>query len=121
MALTRGNDTSAAAVRTFVRICRQWGADSHARARLLGAQSVEESELWLSDAGELPPDALTRIGFVFSIYRSLHTLFPVTAQADGWVLRPNDRFGGDSAMDVMVQDPEGLERVCRYLLGQMYR
>jgi uncharacterized protein (DUF2384 family) len=90
----------AAAKRAFFRIMDAWGVgDAEARV-LLGSPS--RSTFYnhkRAEGGSLAADTLERISYVLGIYKSLQLLFPNPEQADGWMKKPNDAFGGRSALD----------------------
>jgi uncharacterized protein (DUF2384 family) len=95
-----GAATHAAPKRAFFRIMDAWGAtDAQARV-LLGSPSRSTMYTYKRGAGgELSHDALERVSYVLGIYKDLQLLFPNPAQADGWMRRPNDLFGGRSALE----------------------
>jgi hypothetical protein len=98
--LPLGGPAHAAAKRAFFRITEAWGVtDAQARV-LLGAPS--RSTLYTykqGKGGELSHDTLERVSYVLGIYKDLQLLFPNPAQADVWMRKPNDAFGGQSALD----------------------
>lgn len=93
-------DYSEKALKVFYSICNDWGLDEKERADLLG-----ESD-----------DQLDRISYTFNIYKSLHTIFENSQQADDWIKKPNREFDGQTALQVMIEDPR---KVSRYLDAQL--
>jgi len=89
-----------AAKRAFFRIMSAWDVgDAEARV-LLGAPSRSTFYNYKrGEGGPLAADTLERISYVLGIYKALHLLFPNRQQADGWMRRPNQAFGGRSALD----------------------
>jgi uncharacterized protein (DUF2384 family) len=90
----------AAAKRAFFRIMQAWDvADSEARV-LLGSPSRSTYYNYKrGEGGPLSADTLERISYVLGIYKALQLLFPNPQQADTWMKRPNQAFGGRSALE----------------------
>jgi len=90
----------AAAKRAFFRIMGAWGVgDGEARV-LLGSPSRSTFYNYKrAEGGPLAADTLERISYVLGIYKSLQLLLPNPEQADSWMKKPNDAFGGRSALD----------------------
>lgn len=89
-----------AAKRAFFRIMDAWQvADPEARV-LLGAPSRSTFYNYKrGEGGPLGADTLERISYVLGIYKALQLLFPNPQQADAWMRKPNQAFGGRSALD----------------------
>jgi uncharacterized protein (DUF2384 family) len=90
----------AAAKRAFFRIAEAWGvSDAEARI-LLGAPSRSTFYNYKrGEGGALSADTVERISYVLGIYKALQLLFPNPQQADAWMRKPNDSFGGRSALE----------------------
>jgi hypothetical protein len=90
----------AAAKRVFFRIMQAWDVgDTEARV-LLGAPSRSTFYNYKrGQGGALSSDTLERVSYVLGIYKALRLLFPNREQADGWMRRPNQAFGGRTALD----------------------
>ena len=54
---------------------------------------------------------------LIEIYSALHTLLPDSA--DDWIRKPNKAFDGVDALSVMLNSPDGINDVRKYLLGQL--
>ncbi|WP_416138958.1 antitoxin Xre/MbcA/ParS toxin-binding domain-containing protein [Halomonas sp. HK25] len=88
---------SAAVMRTYPNIVRDWQLHPVDAARLLGV-SVETYRRW----SELPEQALLdrhhleRMSLILGIYQALQVLLPSNDAADSWLHRPNNHpmFGG---------------------------
>lgn len=94
--------TSEVAKRTFFRIMQAWGVENEAALTLLGSPSRSTYFMWKKgEGGALSRDTLERISHVIGIYKALQILFPKPEQADDWVSKPNDAFGGRSALERM--------------------
>jgi antitoxin Xre/MbcA/ParS-like protein len=89
-----------AAKRAFFRIMQAWDVgDAEARV-LLGAPSRSTFYNYKrGEGGALNADTLERISYLLGIYKALKLLFPNPQQADGWMRRPNQAFGGRTALD----------------------
>jgi hypothetical protein len=94
---------SAAAKRAFFRIMDAWSVPNARAQVLLGSPSRSTFFAWKKgEGGNLPRDAFERVSYVLGIYKALQILFPDPAQADAWVSKPDDAFGGRSALDRMA-------------------
>lgn len=95
--------TSAVARQTFFRIMDLWGATNEQAQVLLGNPSRTTFFNWKKgEGGVLSRDAFERISYVIGIYKALQIMFADEARADAWVSKPNDAFGGRSALDRMA-------------------
>ncbi|MGB5810000.1 MAG: MbcA/ParS/Xre antitoxin family protein [Polyangiales bacterium] len=85
--------------RGFFRIMDAWGVRDGDAQVLLGQPSRTTFYAWKKGkGGKLAHDTLERVSYVLGIYKALQLLFPNPAQADAWVGKPNDAFGGQSAL-----------------------
>ncbi|WP_445004422.1 antitoxin Xre-like helix-turn-helix domain-containing protein [Halomonas mongoliensis] len=84
------HDMSAAAMRTYPNIVRDWGLQEAEAALLLG---VSESTYrhWRKDPehANLDVNHLERMSLILGIYRALQILYPRPESADAWLQRPN--------------------------------
>lgn len=95
--------TSAVAKKTFFRIMDLWGATNAQAKALLGSPSRSTFYGWKKgEGGTLSRDAFERVSYVIGIFKALQILFADGARADAWVSKPNDAFGGRSALDRMA-------------------
>lgn len=88
----------------FPRICDAWGLSEEERTQLLAAGADGNLVLLVS--------------YMLGIYKALHTLLPEPSRADAWIRRPNARFDGRPAIEVMLQ-PGGCAQVRKYLDAQL--
>jgi hypothetical protein len=106
-----------AAMRAFFRIMEAWGGSVEESRVLLGRPG--RSTLFKWKRGEVagaPHDTVQRISYVLGIYSTLQLLFKSPEQADAWVRKPNDAFGGQSALERMLAgDVTDLAAVRGYL------
>jgi hypothetical protein len=94
---------SAVAKKTFFQIVERWGVTNEQAQTLLGSPSRSTFYSWKKgEGGNLSRDAFERISYVIGIYKALQILFIDEARADAWVSKPNDAFGGQSALDRMI-------------------
>ncbi|MDX1381560.1 MAG: MbcA/ParS/Xre antitoxin family protein [Xanthomonadales bacterium] len=111
-----------AVLRTFFRIAESWGLDNEQARTLLGAPSrAQFYRLKAGRVNSLSRDMLERISYVLGIHKALRILFPDSAQADGWLMRPNRHpmFGGRPAMSrLLAGNVADLADVRRYLDAQ---
>lgn len=107
-------------LRAFFKLCEAWGLTTDEQRMLLGGISKSTYHRWKKDRDALLSiDQLERISHLLGIYKSLQILLP--ASADGWVRRPNTNplFGGQPAIQVMVQGGiSGLKMVRAFLDAQ---
>jgi len=114
--------TSAVAKRGFFRIAELWGMTVDQMRVVLGAPSRSTFYNWKKgEGGLLPRDTLERISYVLGIYKGLQVLFPDAHQADAWISKPNQAFGGRSALDRMlagnVADLQAVRSYVDYVRG----
>ncbi len=111
---------SAAGLRAFSRIAREWNLSVDEQLRLLGEPARSTFFSWRKnpEAAVLPRDTLERLSNLLGIYKSLQILFPDEASADAWIRKPNAAppFGGQSALQRMLAgNVSDLNLVRRYL------
>ena len=114
--------TSAVAKRGFFRIAELWGMTADQMRVILGAPGRSTFYNWKKgEGGLLPRDTLERISYVLGIYKGLQVLFPDAHQADAWISKPNQAFGGRSALDRMlagnVADLQAVRAYVDYVRG----
>jgi hypothetical protein len=99
-------EISAAGLRAFFAIARDWGLNTDAQMVLLGAPGRSTFFKWKSAPGsaDLKRDTLERLSYILGIYKALQILLPSTTAADAWVKKSNSAplFGGKSALDRML-------------------
>ena len=94
---------SQVAKRAFFRIAELWQVDTEQARTLLGAPSRSTFFGWKKgEGGALPRDALERVSYLLGIYKDLQVLFSDPGQADTWINKPNQAFGGQSALQRML-------------------
>jgi uncharacterized protein (DUF2384 family) len=88
----------------FTPLAEAWSLSTDEQMRLLGSPPRSTFFKWKKDGGALPRDTAERISNLLAIWKSLEILFTDPARSDAWLRRPNDFFGGMSALDAMLQD-----------------
>ncbi len=84
-------DLSAAGLRTFFNIARDWALSTDEQMVLLGAPGRSTFFKWKSapESADLKRDTLERLSYLLGIYKALQILLPSTSAADAWVKKPN--------------------------------
>ncbi|MFO7543629.1 MAG: MbcA/ParS/Xre antitoxin family protein [Thiobacillus sp.] len=99
-------DLSAAGLRAFFNIARDWELNTDEQMVLLGGPGRSTFFKWKSapNTADLKRDTLERLSYLLGIYKALQILLPATTAADAWVKKPNTAplFGGKSALDRML-------------------
>lgn len=94
---------SDAAKRAFFQIIERWGVGAEEARVLLGSPSRSTFFSWKrGEGGALSRDAFERVSYILGIYKGLQVLFSDDRLADAWIKKPNDAFGGRSALDRML-------------------
>ena len=99
-------DLSAAGLRAFFNIARDWNLNTDEQMVLLGAPGRSTFFKWKSapETADLKRDTLERLSYLLGIYKALQVLLPAPSAADGWIKKPNDAplFAGKSALARML-------------------
>ncbi|MEM5434262.1 MbcA/ParS/Xre antitoxin family protein [Paraburkholderia diazotrophica] len=99
-------DMSAAGLRAFFNIARDWELSADEQITLLGSPGRSTFFKWKNSpqTARLARDTLERLSLLLGIYKSLQILLPQPAAADAWIKRPNSAppFGGRRALDRML-------------------
>ena len=99
------HNTIAVGLRAFFAITGKWGLSYEECSTLLGQPGKSTYYNWKKgDVGEVVHglDLGTRISYVLGIFKALETIYEQPELADSWVRKPNDAFGGQSALDRML-------------------
>ncbi len=111
------DDMGSAGMRAFFEIAEAWGLSPDKGMVLLGQPSKATFFNWKK--GQVPAlkhDTLQRLSYVLGIYRALQILYSGPEMADSWVKRPNQAFGGGTALARMLGgDVTDLAAVRNYL------
>ena len=99
-------EMSAAGLRAFFNIARDWDLSVDEQIVLLGSPGRSTFFKWKQDpqSARLGRDTLERLSLLLGIYKALQILLPQPASADAWIKRPNSAppFGGRRALDRML-------------------
>ena len=97
---------SAAGLRAFFNIARDWGLNTEEQMVLLGAPGRSTFFKWKAapEKADIKHDGLERLSYILGIYKALQILLPDASASDAWVKKPNTAplFGGKSALDRML-------------------
>ncbi|MBI4755756.1 MAG: DUF2384 domain-containing protein [Betaproteobacteria bacterium] len=97
---------SAAGLRAFFNIGRDWGLTDGEQITLLGGPGRSTYYKWKAAPESAAPghDTLERLSYVLGIYKALQILLPDVRAADAWVKKANSAplFGGRSALERML-------------------
>ena len=106
-----------AALRGFFAIMAAWRVEADDARAILGAPAERTFYAWRAgNAVRVPMDTLRRIGYLAGIYKALEILYSDPHQADDWVKRPNQAFGGQTPLARMrAGDVTDLAAVRSYL------
>lgn len=98
------DEEAAALARTTVNLCRAWGlTDSEARV-LMGDMARRTWARWKTgDIGRIDRDLRARMAILMGIHKALRYLFTEPSRGYAWVRKPNEAFGGRSALDIMMR------------------
>jgi hypothetical protein len=99
-------EMSAAGLRAFFNIARDWDLSAEEQIVLLGSPGRSTYFKWKSapETTRLGRDTLERLSLLLGIYKALQILLPQPSAADTWIKRPNSAppFGGRRALDRML-------------------
>ena len=97
---------SAAGLRAFFNLARDWGLSEQEQLVLLGKPGRSTYYKWKSapETADLKHDTLERLSYILGIYKALQILLPNPSAADTWVKKTNTAplFGGRSALERML-------------------
>jgi hypothetical protein len=100
------SEMSAAGLRAFFNIARDWNLSADEQIVLLGSPGRSTFFKWKASpqTARLGRDTLERLSLLLGIYKALQILLPQPNAADSWVKRPNSAppFGGRRALDRML-------------------
>lgn len=92
--------------------------------KVLGIVKQDLERLMLVSPGtnQMPSrlESYIQLSYILKIYKTLHRIFPNEIQANTWLHRTNDRFGGESALAYVLNDPvDALKELSAYLTAQL--
>jgi uncharacterized protein (DUF2384 family) len=106
--------------RAALNLFTRWKLTDEQACVLLGGLGARSYARWKAgEFGRAGIDLRARLSNLMAIHKALRILFDDPQRAYGWVKRPNDAFGGRSALDVMLGGQlTDIMRVRRYLDAQ---
>ncbi len=117
-AVPKISDTEGEAMgRTVVNLFARWDLTDAQACVLLGGRSPRTWVRWKNGMiGRVPRDLKARLSNLMGIHKALQIIFAESERGYRWVKRPNDAFGGATALEVMLAgELTGIMRVRRYL------
>src|ERR1700732_663463 len=84
-------EMSAAGLRAFFKIARDWDLSADEQIVLLGSPGRSTFFKWKAEpqTARLGRDTLERLSLLLGIYKALQILLPQPSAADTWIKRPN--------------------------------
>ena len=110
-------EEAAAMLRAAFNLFARWQLDGAQSRRLLGSPSERTFQRWKSgEIAAIPHDTIFRLGNLMGIHKALRYMFTEPQRGYEWIRKPNDAFGGHSALDRMLQGaPTDLSALRAYL------
>jgi hypothetical protein len=107
----------AAMLRAAFNLFRLWGVNDTQARVLLGQPSPSTFYRWKrGEIGSVPHDTAWRLGDLMGIHKALRYIFMEPSRAHEWVSKPNEAFGGGSALARMLAGaPSDITAVRSYL------
>lgn len=104
----------------FTPLAEAWDLSTDQQIRLLGSPPRSTFFKWKKVGGALPRDTAERISNLLAIWKSLEILLTEPVRSEAWIKRPNEFFGGASALEVMLEKGNfsDIVRVRQYLDAQ---
>lgn len=108
---------AAAMMRAAFNLFRLWNVNDAQARVLLGQPSPSTFYRWKrGEIGTVPRDTIWRLGDLMGIHKALRYMFVEPERAHAWIGKPNEAFGGRSALDRMLAGaPSDLTAVRSYL------
>jgi hypothetical protein len=98
------DEEAGALARTTVNLFKAWElSDAEART-LLGDMSARTWARWKDGShGRIDRDLRTRMAHLMGIHKGLRYLFKDPSRGYAWIKKPNEAFGGQSALQIMLR------------------
>ncbi len=110
------DDEAAAMFRATVNLFRLWGITDEQAATLLDLPLRTHRRWKAGELGRIDRDGKARLSNLMGIHKALRLIFREPQRAYQWIGKPNEAFGGRSALDIMLGgELTDLMRVRRYL------
>lgn len=102
--------------RAALNLFRHWNVSDEQAAILLDLNRRTFARWKAGGPSRISRDGKARLANLMGIHMALRMIFRDAARGYAWVRAPNDAFGGQSALQVMLGgELTDLMRVCRYL------
>ena len=100
-----GEDETSAMLCAFFNLAKHWALSDQQGRILLGGPAARTYVRW--KAGQAEPsrisrDTRERLSILMGIHKSLRYLFPDPSRGYAWLRKPNQTFGGASALDRLL-------------------
>ncbi|WP_156843007.1 MULTISPECIES: antitoxin Xre/MbcA/ParS toxin-binding domain-containing protein [Sphingomonadales] len=92
-----------AELEAFFEMAQRWDLSTEQQIILLGSPGRSTFFKWKKEGGSLPRDTGERLSHLLAIWKALRILFTDDRRGEEWMLRPNDFFDGESALEVMLR------------------
>lgn len=95
----------AAGLRAYFAIAAKWELSNDEAMVLLGRPGRTTFYSWKKgEVGQVAHslDLASRLSYILGIFKALEYLYQRPELADGWVRKPNNAFGGQSALERML-------------------
>ncbi len=108
---------AAAMLRAAFNLFKRWGVSDAQAKCLLGEPSQSTFYRWKrGEIGTVARDTVWRLGDLMGIHKALRYMFTEPERGYAWMSKPNEAFGGGSALDRMLGGaPSDLAAVRSYL------
>jgi len=108
---------AAAMMRAVFGLFSRWKVTDAQARTLLGQPSASTFYRWKrGEIGTIPHDTVCRLGDLMGIHKALRHMFVDPERGYGWVSKPNEAFGGRSALERMLGGaPSDISSVRSYL------
>jgi hypothetical protein len=95
---------AAAMLRAVLNLFDRWELRPAQTRVLLGSPAERTLQRWRSgQIAGVPHDTVYRLGCLLGIHKALRYMFSAPERGYEWVKKPNEAFGGNSALDKMLQ------------------
>jgi hypothetical protein len=110
------DEEAAAMFRSSLNLFRLWGVSDDQAATILDLPRRTFARWKVEGVGRIGRDGKARLSNLLGVHKALKIVFREPAQGYAWIRKPNEAFGGASALNVMLGgDLTDLMRVRRYL------
>lgn len=103
--------------RAVIQLFQRWGLTDDEACILLGDIAKRTFQRWKKgELGRVGVDLAARLSNLMGIHKALRLLFSQPQRGYDWIKRPNEAFGGRSALQIMMAGQlTDLMRVRHYL------